>query len=384
MNTRICNIDLGSRSYDINIGSGLLSRISDFIPGNIQNRSIFIITDRNVKDYAAQVNQAFQAAGNDGGKIFVLPAGERTKSFEHYQAICEWLIEYGLNRKSLLVAVGGGVIGDLAGFAAATIMRGVEFVQVPTTLLSQVDSSVGGKTGINITQGKNLVGAFYQPSAVIADLDTLKTLPERELVAGYAEIVKYALINDAPFFNWLEENVESILQCNVETLSRAIETSVQAKAAIVQADETEQGRRALLNLGHTFGHALEAAALYDGRLLHGEAVAIGTMMAFDLSVRLGLCDENDKTRTESHFAKAGLPTHAAQIPSFTVTADKILSLMKKDKKATAESMNFIVVNAIGQVNIMSDIDEAAILQVINDSLLSSNAGIKDRWKSAFQ
>lgn len=381
---RICSIDLGFRSYDINIGSGLLARTPEFIPSSIDGRGVFIITDTNVKDYAAQVNQSLQAAGNNNGKIFVLPAGESTKSFEHYQAICEWLIENGLNRKSLLIAVGGGVIGDLAGFAAATIMRGIEFVQIPTTLLSQVDSSVGGKTGINIPQGKNLVGAFYQPSAVIADIETLKTLPRRELLAGYAEIVKYALINDAPFFDWLEENAAAIVALEDAPLVRAIETSVQAKAAIVQADETEQGSRALLNLGHTFGHALEAAANYDGRLLHGEAVAIGTIIAFDLSTRLGLCDENDLQRVESHFVKVGLPTHAAQIPSFAATPDKLFALMQKDKKATADAINFIVVNGIGQAQIMSGIDEEIIKGVLNDSLLTASASIKDRWKSAFR
>ena len=384
MDTRITTINLGTRSYDINIGAGLIYKIADYIPDELKGRTAFIITDENVTNYAQAIYENLQENGIDKALIFVLPPGESTKSFQHYQATCEWLIENGLNRNAMIIAVGGGVIGDLAGFAAATIMRGVDFIQVPTTLLAQVDSSVGGKTGINIPQGKNLVGAFYQPKAVIADIDTLKTLPKRELLAGYAEIVKYGLINDAAFFEWLEDNGEKVCSLAPEALTHAIETSVKAKARIVQVDETEQGRRALLNLGHTFGHALEAAARYDGRLLHGEAVAIGILMAFDLSARMGLCDDNDRQRVENHFIAAGLPTHAAQIPSFATSEDKLLELMAKDKKATNAAITFILVNGIGESFITSDIPQDVLLSVIKDSLLASVAGIKEGWKSAFQ
>jgi 3-dehydroquinate synthase len=378
MNTRIASINLGSRAYDINIGANLIEHIETYIPGNLSNRSVFIVTDDNVKAYAQIISNALQ-----NSKIFVLPAGEATKSFTHYQAVCEWLIESGLNRKSLIIAVGGGVIGDLAGFAAATIMRGVDFVQVPTTLLAQVDSSVGGKTGINIEQGKNLVGAFYQPKAVIADTETLKTLPKRQIIAGYAEIVKYALINDAAFFEWLETNGTKVCDLDSDALGHAIETSVNAKGQIVQSDETEQGQRALLNLGHTFGHALEAAACYDGRLLHGEAVSIGMIMAFDLSVRMGLCNETDKIRVENHFIEMGLPTHAAQIEGLVTTPEKLLDTMAKDKKATQNTMNLILVSRIGGAEIVQDAPQNLIRDVIKDSLFSSMTGIKDRWKSAF-
>ena len=277
MDTKIVTIELDTRSYDIYIGKGVLFRLNDFLPDEVAGRSFFVITDRNVQSYAQQIRNLLAQEGAGRAELFVLPPGEKTKSFEQVTAVSQWLLSNGLNRDSVVLAVGGGVIGDLAGFCASIAMRGVSYVQVPTSLLAQVDSSVGGKTGINTPQGKNLVGSFYQPSAVIADIETLQTLPERELLAGYAEIVKYGLIGDLGFFEWLEENGERVCTLDEEALAHAVEVSVRAKAALVRADEREAGRRALLNLGHTFGHALEAAAGYDGRLLHGEAVAIGTI-----------------------------------------------------------------------------------------------------------
>ena len=265
-------------------------------------------------------------------------------------------------------------------------MRGVSFVQVPTTLLSQVDSSVGGKTGINTRQGKNLVGSFYQPSAVVADIETLQTLPQRELLAGYAEVLKYGLIQDAGFFKWLEQNGERVIALEDEAVAHAIEVSCRAKAATVEADETEQGRRALLNFGHTFGHALEAEAGYDGTLLHGEAISIGMIMAMDLSVRMNLCSEDDFIRLEEHLVKVGLPTRASLVDGLTTNVDRLIKIMQRDKKVKNGKMVFIVANAIGDAFISSDVPEDLVRDVIIHSLggeTKGQAGIKDRWLSAF-
>jgi 3-dehydroquinate synthase len=256
---------------------------------------------------------------------------------------------------------------------------------VPTTLLAQVDSSVGGKTGINMKQGKNLVGSFYQPAAVIADIETLKTLPRRELLAGYAEIVKYGIIGDIGFFDWLEENGKHVCDLDEDAMSYAIEASVKAKARTVQVDEKEQGGvRALLNFGHTFGHALETAAKYDGRLLHGEAVAIGTVMAFDLSSRMGLCPRSDYERIEQHFLDIGLPTRASFIePAITLTIDGLIDIMRHDKKASGGKMKFILARTIGDAFVSGDVPEQLVRDVLKDSLGQDGAGTKGRWKSAF-
>ena len=292
------------------------------------------------------------------------------------------------SRDSIVVAVGGGVIGDLTGYAASSVLRGVSYVQVPTSLLAQVDSSVGGKTGINTKQGKNLVGAFYQPDAVIADIETLSTLPKRELLAGYAEVVKYGLIGDAGFFEWLEEHGKDIAALDSEALSYAIETSAKAKADVVIADEKEQGRRALLNLGHTFGHALEAAAGYDGRLLHGEAVSMGMVMAFDLSSRIGLCSRQDYERVEQHLISVGLPTRASFInPAIKANADQLLDIMGNDKKVKQGKINFILVKRIGEAFVTADVPLEVVRSVLNDSLggdnKTNNEVLMEKWKSAF-
>jgi 3-dehydroquinate synthase len=384
MSTTLTTIDLGKRSYDIAIGKGLLFGVADQIPFDLDNKSIFIVTDENVKDYAISIANAVKESGAARVETKILPAGEATKSFAQYESLCEWLLEKNINRDSVLIAVGGGVIGDLGGFAASTIMRGVSFIQVPTTLLAQVDSSVGGKTGINSKHGKNLIGAFYQPRAVIADIETLKTLPKRELLAGYAEIVKYGLINDTPFFEWLEENGDKVCALNPQAITHAIKTSVEAKAAIVESDEREKGVRALLNLGHTFGHALEAVARYDGRLLHGEAVAIGTIMAFDLSARMGLCAQEDLERVEQHFINMGLPTRAAYIqPALATNAEEILHHMAKDKKAAGGKIKFILVRGIGDAFVTDNVPQDILESVIKDSLLAEISNIKEKWTSAF-
>ena len=384
MSIAITSIDLGTRSYDIYIGGGLLSRIAELIPQEIEGASFYIIVDQAVHSYADSIALALEEGGAALIEMLPITPGEESKSFASYQRVCEWLLTHKIKRDSTIIAVGGGVVGDLAGFAAATIMRGVGFVQVPTTLLAQVDSSVGGKTGINTAQGKNLVGAFYQPKLVLADLDTLKSLPKRQILAGYAEVLKYALIDDPKFFDWLEDNGEAVCNLETEALAHAVQVSTQAKARIVEADERESGKRALLNLGHTFGHALEAEAAHDGRLLHGEAVAIGMVMAFDLSVRLGHCASDDLGRVESHMQRIGLPTRAAYIePALATHAQKLCDLMLGDKKASKDGLAFIVTQGIGRSFIRRDVPMEIVEAVIKDSLLSETRGIKETWTSAF-
>ncbi len=394
--TKIVTIDLDTRGYDIYIGSGLLYRLADFVPVELAGRSVFVVTDENVKSYAQAAKDIMAEAGAQRVEMMVLPPGEKTKSFKQLERICGWLLDHGVHRNSIVMAVGGGVIGDLSGFAASTIMRGVSYVQVPTTLLAQVDSSVGGKTGINMAQGKNLVGAFYQPISVIADIETLKTIPKRELLAGYAEVVKYGLINDLGFFQWLEDNGKDVCALDPEAVSHAIEKSTKAKAEIVESDEKESDRRALLNLGHTFGHALETAAKYDGRLLHGEGVAIGTILAFDLSLRLGHCTQEDMERVEAHFSAVGLPTRVSFIePALKTDVDSLMEIMKKDKKATGGQMTFVLPAAIGETFITKDVPEGIVRDVLKDAIGKTNVtmegfnrqgkrkGIKGLWKSAF-
>lgn len=358
-------IHLGERSYDINIGAGVLSHIVDFLPQSVSGRRVFIVTDENVKPYAERVRAQIANAGAGFCDVLVLPAGEQTKSFKSFQKVQEWMIENNIQRNSYVLAVGGGVIGDLAGFAASTVLRGVPYVQIPTTLLSQVDSSVGGKTGINTKYGKNLVGSFYQPIAVIADTESLSTLPRRELLAGYAEVVKYGLIGDYDFFLWLEAFSEDVLALDHHAVSKAIEISCKAKAAIVAADEREDGKRALLNLGHTFGHALEAAAGYDGSLLHGEAVAIGMVMAFDLSARMGFCRQDDLARVRRHLRKCELPVNAVNIKA---SVDQLLAAMRRDKKVVGDMMTFILVKRIGEAFITREVPENLVRDVLGSSL----------------
>lgn len=364
-------IDLGDRSYDIHIGENLLPKLHDLIPDRIKGRPVFIIADKSVSDYAKRLSDALTQGGEHVKGTCFLDGGEPTKSWSVFEHTCEWLLDQGIKRDSVIYAIGGGVIGDLVGYVAASILRGVDFVQVPTTLLAQVDSSVGGKTGINTRSGKNLVGAFYQPSAVIADMDVLKTLPERQIQAGYAEIAKYAFINQPDFFNWLEAHGAAVCNLDESAISYAVEQSVKAKAAVVQADERESGQRALLNLGHTFGHVLEAAAGYDGRLLHGEAVSIGIVMAFEASCRMGLCSADDAARVKAHYQAVGLPVNASDItPQLSVSAESLVEAMKKDKKADRNSIKFILARGIGQSFVCGDADMDVVKAVIKDSLKS--------------
>jgi 3-dehydroquinate synthase len=359
-------VGLRARSYDIVIGDGLLAEIGPRIASLLARPVTAIVTDENVaKLHLAQLQQSLSSAGVTAASI-VIPPGEASKSFRQLELVCDRLLAAGIERHDRIVAFGGGVIGDLAGFAAAILRRGVGFIQIPTTLLAQVDSSVGGKTGINSAHGKNLIGAFHQPAAVLADIALLDTLPRRELAAGYAEVAKCALLGDREFFKWLEDNAAAVLAGNQWARLTAIRTSCAAKAAIVAEDETETGRRALLNLGHTFGHALEAATGYSQRLLHGEAVAIGMVQAFRLSERLKLCEAGAADRVAAHLKRAGLPVHSSEIEGRLPSPAGLLQLMHQDKKTRAGKLTFILARAIGEAFIASGVAEADVLAFLEE------------------
>lgn len=357
---RIVPVALPGRAYEVVIGAGLVAEAGRRIAEKFGAVKCAIVTDENVaRHHLAALEASLRAAGCHAGTV-VLPAGEATKSFRELQPLCEALLSMELERGDLVVPFGGGVIGDLAGFAASILRRGVRFVQIPTSLLAQVDSSVGGKTGINTSHGKNLIGTFHQPSLVLADTNVLSTLPEREMRAGYAEVAKYGLLGDAAFFDWLEGNWRGVFGNDAGVLTRAIETSVLAKADVVVRDEHEKGDRALLNLGHTFGHALEAWTGYSSRLLHGEGVAIGMVLAFRLSEQLGLCPAGQAARVEAHLKAAGLPVRIGDIPGGTADASELFALMGQDKKVVAGRLTFIMVRGIGQAFITRDIDPETV------------------------
>lgn len=367
-------VSLGARSYPVHIGKGLLARVPEFLPFNARGRTLFILADEAVAGtYAATLHRALEDAGAHAVHVRAVTGGEAAKSVIELESVLSWMLDHHVDRQSVLFAVGGGVTGDLGGFAAAIALRGIGFVQVPTTLLAQVDSAVGGKTGINMPQGKNMVGSFHQPLAVIADIDTLETLPRRALLAGYAEIVKYALISDPEFFIWLGAHGAELCALEPQALAQAIAVSCRKKAEIVAQDEQEKsGVRALLNLGHTFGHALEAAAGYDGRLLHGEAVAIGMVMAFTLSARLGWCPQEDADRVEAHLKVMGLPVQAADIrPPLSCTAGDIMGFMAHDKKMAQGRLSFVLARGIGKAYLTDDVPPGDVRAVISHSLEGS-------------
>ena len=359
-------VALGDRSYRIHIGQNLLAKAGDLLaPHTGGARTIPVVTDETVAAlHYGTFAESLSAAGLNPHAI-VLPPGEQTKSFTHLERLIAQLLARNVERGSLIVALGGGVIGDLTGFAAGVLKRGIDFAQVPTTLLSQVDSSVGGKTAINTPEGKNLVGVFHQPKIVIADTAVLKTLPRRELLGGYAEVAKYGLLGDAGFFGWLEKNAVDALAGQEHAIDHAVAHSCAMKADIVARDERETGDRALLNLGHTFGHALEAATGYSERLTHGEGVALGCALAFRLSSKLGLASEGDVLRVERHFRELGLMTAIADIPGPRPAADTILAHMRHDKKAKAGRMTFILVRGIGQAFVSRDVPEDAVGAVLD-------------------
>jgi 3-dehydroquinate synthase len=357
-------VSLAGRSYDIVIGPALIDRVGELSAGLLPSRRVIVVTDETVAPlYGARVYHSFTNAGI-AASLAVLPAGESSKSFDSFGELMNALLDQRPDRKTTLVALGGGVVGDLTGFAAATLLRGVDFLQIPTTLLAQVDSSVGGKTGINTRHGKNLIGAFYQPRLVLADTEVLDTLPRRELLAGYAEVAKYGLIDDPDFWTWCEQNGDAVLAGDAAKRTYAIEQSCRAKARIVAADERETtDLRALLNLGHTFGHALEAETGFGPDLLHGEAVGAGMALAFDLSAQLGLCPPEDAVRVRKHLAAVGLPVRLRGIGGDNRRAwdaGKLVEHMRGDKKAEAGKLTFILARGIGKAFVTRQVDEAAL------------------------
>jgi 3-dehydroquinate synthase len=361
-------VPLGDRAYDVLIGAGLIEAAADHLAPLLRRARVVIVTDAHVAAAHLPALTAALDAGRIAHSALILPPGEGTKSWSALGRTVEWLLEEGVERRDIVIALGGGVIGDLVGFAAAILRRGVGFVQIPTSLLAQVDSSVGGKTGINTAQGKNLVGAFHQPRLVLADIGTLDTLPPRDLLAGYGEVVKYGLLGDADFFGWLDSHGPALAAGDREARTHAVRRSVEMKAEIVVRDETEQGDRALLNLGHTFCHALEAATGYSDRLLHGEGVAIGCALAFELSSRLGLCAQEDPSRLRAHLAAMGMKTDLSDIPGDLPDADGLLALMAQDKKVIDGRLRFILARGIGRAFVADDVDMATVRTLLTDAL----------------
>jgi 3-dehydroquinate synthase len=361
-------VALGARAYDIVISRGLLPSLGERIKALRPGAKVAIVTDATVaKHHLPAAETVLKAAGIESSAI-VVPEGEGSKNFTTFETVCEAIVAARIERGDLVVALGGGVIGDLAGYAAASVRRGLDFVQVPTTLLAQVDSSVGGKTGINSRHGKNLVGAFHQPILVVADTALLDTLPKREFRSGYAEVAKFGLLGDAAFFSWLESNWQEVYSGGAAR-EHAIAVCCRGKAAIVARDERESGERALLNLGHTFGHALEAGAGFSGRLLHGEAVALGIVLAFEFSARKGLVGETDAARARSHLAAVGLPTTLKDVPGGVPGIDTLMDLIAQDKKVKRGKLTFILVRGgIGQAFVANDVDAAEVRAFLADRL----------------
>jgi len=361
-------VELGERSYDIHIASGLLEHAGTAMRPHIPGSRVFVVTDEPVAARHLPALEASLERAKIGYTIKVLPPGEATKDFAHLEALLDTMQAAECERTTAVVAFGGGVIGDLAGFAASVLLRGLPLVQMPTTLLAQVDSSVGGKTAIDTRWGKNMVGSFHQPRLVLADIDLLATLPARQLRAGYAEIVKCALIDDAGFFTWLERHGTSVLAGDTEARRKAVYVSCMAKARIVAEDEREGGRRALLNLGHTFAHAMEAEAGYGDVLLHGEAVSIGLVLAFALSVRLGLCPPGDHERLRRHLVALGMPVAPPPLPGRAWDAHRLIEHMGSDKKVRDGRNVFVVAGGIGRAQIAPDVPPEMAVSVLGDML----------------
>ena len=367
----VVRVDLGARSYEVRIGAGLIDRAGADIAPLLARPRVAVVTDDTVGALHLDRLRLALAGQGIGMQVLSLPPGEGTKGWPALQRTVEWLLEIRVERRDVVVAFGGGVIGDLVGFAAAVLRRGVRFVQVPTTLLAQVDSSVGGKTGINTAQGKNLVGAFHQPSLVLADIALLDSLPRRDFLAGYGEVVKYGLLGDATFFEWLEANGPAMADGDAAARQYAVRRSVEMKADIVARDETEEGERALLNLGHTFCHALEKATGYGDRLLHGEGVAIGCGLAFDLSQRLGFCPQEDPGRVHTHLRSMGMKANLHDIDGALPDADRLLALMGQDKKVIDGRLRFVLARAIGQAFVAEDVAPEQVIAVLRDALMHS-------------
>ncbi|MBL4739553.1 MAG: 3-dehydroquinate synthase [Sneathiella sp.] len=366
------SVPLGKRSYNVMIGGDLLNTAGHHIAPHLRKKRVGIVTDETVAKFHLKTLQASLSSENIEFETFILPAGESTKNLQHYSELMDRLLEARIGRDECLVAFGGGVIGDLTGFAASTLRRGIDFIQIPTTLLSQVDSSVGGKTGINTSYGKNLIGAFYQPKLVLADVSLLDTLPRRDVLAGYAEVVKYGLLGDFDFYNWLEINGQYVIDGDTASRIHAVKASVQAKADIVAKDEFESGVRAYLNLGHTFGHALEAEVGYGGDLVHGEGVAIGMLMAMDLSAQMGLITGQDCKRVRSHYSQVGLLQSLPTIKGIEWKAETLLQHMNQDKKVDQGKLTFILMKAIGDAFTTQDVSTENVLNILDQFIQNTS------------
>ncbi|TRL35120.1 3-dehydroquinate synthase [Rhizobium straminoryzae] len=364
---RLVHVPLGERAYDILIGPDLIAHAGGEITARLKGRKAAIVTDEHVAPlYLEALMDSLQTDGIEAVSL-TLPAGEKTKSVEPLVAVCDMALSARIERNDCIIALGGGVIGDLAGFAAGIVRRGVRFVQIPTTLLSQVDSSVGGKTGINTRHGKNLLGVFHQPDLVLSDTGALDTLSEREFRAGYAEVAKYGLIDKPDFFAWLEKNWRAVFAGGAAR-AEAIAISCQAKADVVVEDERETGRRALLNLGHTFGHALEAATQYDSRrLVHGEGVAIGMVLAHRFSARMNLASPDDAARVEAHLKAVGLPTLISDIPGEALPTEVLMNAIAQDKKVKGGQLTFILTHGIGQSFIADDVPASEVQSFLEET-----------------
>lgn len=363
------HVDLGERSYDIHVGPALLTQAALWLKPLLSRPALVVIADAAIaENHLATLISGLEEQDIDV-RHYIVASGEASKSFAQVEQLCEWLLDQQLSRGDLIVALGGGVIGDLTGFAAAILKRGTRFVQIPTTLLAQVDSSVGGKTGINTRHGKNLIGAFHQPEIVLADTSVLGSLPERDYRAGYAEIIKYGVLGDADFFKWLESENAKILARDPDAVMRAVTRSCEMKAEIVKRDERETGDRALLNLGHTFAHAFEAYAGYDGKLLHGEAVGLGMVLAMAYSVRRGLCPQADATRVADLVAAAGLPATIGDIAGRggnigNFIADDLLNAIAQDKKVIDGRLRLVLARAIGAAFVEETVDANDLKQFL--------------------
>lgn len=366
--TQIVHVPLDDRAYDIHIGPGLLDRSGALIAPLLKRPRVAIVADAHVAELHLRTLCKGLETNGISTTVMTLPQGEATKSWPHFERVVEWLLAEKIERQDIVIAFGGGVIGDLVGFAAAVLRRGVRFVQVPTSLLAQVDSSVGGKTGINAPQGKNLIGAFHQPSLVLADTGILNTLTKRDYLAGYGEVVKYGLLGDYKFFQWLEDHSSRAAEGDMEARIHLVKRSVEMKAEIVVRDETEQGDRALLNLGHTFCHALEAATGYSDRLLHGEGVAIGCALAFELSARMGLCSQEDPSRVRAHLKAMGMKADLSDIAGELPDADGLLELMSQDKKVVDGQLKFILARGIGEAFVTSDVERQVVRGLLEEAL----------------
>ncbi|MEP5151586.1 3-dehydroquinate synthase [Planktotalea sp.] len=364
----VVHVPLEGREYDVRIGPGLIARAGAEIAPLLARPRVAVVTESNVAPlHLETLRQGLSAQGIEMVAL-ELPAGESTKAWPEFTCCVEWLLEQKIERRDVVIALGGGVVGDLVGFAAAVLRRGIRFVQIPTSLLAQVDSSVGGKTGINAPQGKNLIGAFHQPALVLADIDALNTMPRRDFLSGYGEVVKYGMLGDAEFFAWLEKNGPALLNGDQAARIEAVRRSVQMKADIVLRDETEQGDRALLNLGHTFCHALEAATGFSDRLLHGEGVAVGCALAFELSSRLALCSQEDPSRVRAHLSEMGMKVDLSDIEGDLPDAKALLALMGQDKKVIDGQLRFILARGIGEAFVTSDVPKETVLTLLQDAL----------------